>query len=489
MRPTDRKDIMKLNRYIAGVAVAALAALGAGLTAQSASAHTGDLSVTAVCNTATGQYDVTAKLTTANTGLAGTTAWRVGTGNFDGTPSNANGMQGAIPSTGAQTLTLTSFTLPGTTTGKGPWVYAHTTWSDGYAKGSDGQLLNNLAGDCKVPAPVVKEIPYPTLLANEVCGADNDTVYVDPAWVSQYGSLVNGPWIDTNYKTQNGKRVVDGSAQIKPELRGQYIWAGTGGKTPSDFTRWQMYPGTAPFVHEDVATACAPVEVGPKHNANGEAQCGVYSITLYNPQAEGEINGTASYVVYIDGKFNQAYAVESGKTVVVSGAFDEDSGNHQVIVRTGPAQGDEFVFSLDVTSDCIAPQPEADVVVGEWSKLVITCENVVGDELDITREVTTTEYVLSENGWVPGEAVVTTEEGTYTVTAEDIEALDCVITQPPTTVPAPVAAKPAVTKKAATTVDNLATTGGSADFGLLGGAAALLLIGGALVGARRISRR
>lgn len=117
----------------------------------------------------------------------------------------------------------------------------------------------------KAPSCVIApiEIPYPKLLANEVCGADNDTVYVDPAWLTQYGSLVAGPWIDTKYKTIDGKRVVDGSAQIKAEFRKTHIWAGTGSTTASDFRRWMMYPGTAPFSHADVATDCPVIEEPP----------------------------------------------------------------------------------------------------------------------------------------------------------------------------------------------------------------------------------
>lgn len=112
--------------------------------------------------------------------------------------------------------------------------------------------------DC---APALIEIPYPKLLANEVCGANNDPVFTDPEWVKQYGHLVAGPWIDTKYKKQNGKWVVDGSAQIKAEFRKTHIWAGTAGTDKSSYLRWQMYPGTAPFVHEDTATVCPPVEV------------------------------------------------------------------------------------------------------------------------------------------------------------------------------------------------------------------------------------
>ena len=191
-------------------------------------------------------------------------------------------------------------------------------------------------------------------------------------------------------------------------------------------------PDYVPASTENVEHPEVTCPTGPNHNANGQAECGAWSITLYNQQEAGYEAATASFVVYIDGEFDNAYAVAGGEEQTITGAFAEDSGNHQVIVRTGPAQGDEFVFSLDVTSDCIAPQPEDDVTYGEWSKPVITCDSEVGDEVEVTREVTTTPYVLSENGWVPGEAVVTTETDTYTVTEADIEALDCAVVTPPT---------------------------------------------------------
>lgn len=143
-----------MKKFIMGAAVAAFIVLGVLVTPAIANAHTGDMAVTAQCNTSTGEYDFTVKLTTANTQLAGQTKWRVGTASFQGTPTNANGMdRGPVSSQGAQTITLGGFSLPGTTTGKGNWVYAYTSWTDGYGKGSDGQLLSNLAGDCAKPAP------------------------------------------------------------------------------------------------------------------------------------------------------------------------------------------------------------------------------------------------------------------------------------------------------------------------------------------------
>ena len=148
-----------MNRLTTRVAslTAATALAGAGLaafTASPSSAHTGDLKVTAVCNTTTGNYDLTAKLTTSSvpSNVTGSSKWRVGTSTFQGTPTSDAGMdRGPVSSTGNTTVTLGSWTLPGTTTGLGPWVYAYTKWSNGTKRGSDGQLTQKLNGDCKKP--------------------------------------------------------------------------------------------------------------------------------------------------------------------------------------------------------------------------------------------------------------------------------------------------------------------------------------------------
>ena len=91
-------------------------------------------------------------------------------------------------------------------------------------------------------------------------------------------------------------------------------------------------------------------------------------------------------------------------------------------------------------------QPEPKVEVGEWSEPVVDCDTEVGDELVITREVTTTPYVFDEEAW---EWVLDTENA-ETVTEEDVivvedgmlEDLECPVPTPeptptPTTTPAP----------------------------------------------------
>ena len=132
-------------------ALAALA-LGIGLAAaavpMAASAHTGDLNATAVCQT-DGTYKVTYTLTISKTDLTGTTNWKVGTSTFEGTPTSDAGLSGAIASDGAGTITLGTTTVPGNST-SAPWAYAFTTWSDEFTKGSDGGNIE-LAGTCTPP--------------------------------------------------------------------------------------------------------------------------------------------------------------------------------------------------------------------------------------------------------------------------------------------------------------------------------------------------
>lgn len=180
-----------MNKTIATLTLAT-ALVAAPLVATPASAHTGDMNVTAVCNEVTGQYDFTAKLTISQTGLTGSTRWEVGTSAFEGTPTNANGMNSdPIVSTGATTLTLTTFSLPGATTGYGPWVYAFTQWSDNYMKGSDGQLRTKLAGDCVILIP---EKPEPRPFADETVDANCETVTTHAREGYYELTLVNNVW-------------------------------------------------------------------------------------------------------------------------------------------------------------------------------------------------------------------------------------------------------------------------------------------------------
>lgn len=79
--------------------------------------------------------------------------------------------------------------------------------------------------------------------------------------------------------------------------------------------------------------------------------------------------------------------------------------------------------------ECAGPQPENKVTHTEW----VTGEYVCGDTtVQITRSVTSTEYVLVEGAWVPeGESETTTQTETRDLTAEEIAELECPVVVPP----------------------------------------------------------
>ena len=139
-------------KALAAVA-AAMALVVAPLTVGAASAHTGDLDATVTCDTGTGLYTVTYNLQFKDvpTGRVGTTKWYIGGQTWDSTPSVNALDKGPIASSGNQTILLGSHTLPGTTTGNGPWVYAYTTWQDGQStiKRWSDTRIEGLTGDCK----------------------------------------------------------------------------------------------------------------------------------------------------------------------------------------------------------------------------------------------------------------------------------------------------------------------------------------------------
>jgi hypothetical protein len=184
---------MTIKRWAALASAGALVAAGAVIAlAVPASAHTGDLDVSATCNTTTGEYDLTATLTVSQTGEDGSTMWGVGTndGHFTGTPTSANGLdKGPVSSHGSQTVTLGAFSIPGTTKGLGPWVYAYTTWTpDNYTKGSDGQLTQALAGDCVIPTPQDATASV-SIQTQAGCGvAQHDTFAVENAQLISVGN-------------------------------------------------------------------------------------------------------------------------------------------------------------------------------------------------------------------------------------------------------------------------------------------------------------
>jgi hypothetical protein len=229
-------------------------------------------------------------------------------------------------------------------------------------------------------------------------------------------------------------------------------------------------------------TPCSVPVVGPHHGASIQATCGAATVTLTNAQAQYEANQQASYVVYVDGKFYDAYAVPGNETKTVNLTFSEDSGEHTVVVRTGPAQGDTKLAEQTVKSDCILPQPDATVVKSEWVDGKFAC----GDKtVEQSRTVTTTPYVLVEGKWVADTEHVTSVKETQKrdLTATEIASLNCpVAVVTPPTAPVTSATKP-VTQLP--TPDVLPFTGASTGWLILPSLAVILLGVGGVISARR----
>lgn len=97
---------------------------------------------------------------------------------------------------------------------------------------------------------------------------------------------------------------------------------------------------------------CPPAPGPANPAATIETQCGAASVTVTN---DGESILTASVVVYLDGDFFTALAVPAGQSVATPLTFAEDSGDHVLSVRTGPAFGDvELARAENINSDCIS---------------------------------------------------------------------------------------------------------------------------------------
>lgn len=545
-----------MNRKIlAGGTVVLLAVAGLFATAQAASAHTGDLNVTYSCDATTGEYVGTATLDISQTGLNGTTQWEVGNTNFTGTPnSNAGLGKGPVASTGAGTITLGSFRIPGTTTNKGPWVYAHTTWSDDFHKGSDGQSYNNLAGDCLPPKPGDKVTTSEWVDGTWGCG---DTTVQQTRTVTVVSSVLSeGTW-------------VDGTPVVTTETQARTL-------APEELKVAQSTDPRGPCFVPPTNT-CTEYSQGPVGtNLNGlwsnvdTRSAGHYEYVEDNlhiwtddnsSNAKVSLGTAASFPLkntgVLDLDWNGStpppginlfvnFGADGNGTLVYESVYDQDlwltNGSSAAVKANAPVNGggngsqwhgtiDQWLtkypdasvygiaFSLgsgvlgdgeinSITAGCktytfdyvepaVQPEPvtETDetVVYGEWSTPTITCDSEVGDEQTLTRTVTTTPssrttgeptYDQATNTWtqgpfgpwVEGEPVVTQETSTYVVTAEDIEALDCVISLP----------KPTPTPTAVVVAPKLAVTGGNGINPLIPTAGLLALLSGAIaLGIRR----
>jgi hypothetical protein len=240
-----------LKKFLAGLTAIALSLGMVALTAGPASAHQGSISASAVCNTQTGQYDVTYKLSWSSVpdGVHADLYTRTGTTSFEGGWSFGtwNDWTDRGDSTGASGFITWTESLPGTTNGNGPWVYAYTSWSNGYNGSTQHDTrIEGLDGDCGLPDDTSKKI--------EICHAtaSNSNPYTSPE--------VSVDSIITNDPNGHGTHVDD----IIPPF--DYIKQGVPGSYPGK--NWDAYGqwlyehncsndviGTEPVITQAVCTA------------------------------------------------------------------------------------------------------------------------------------------------------------------------------------------------------------------------------------------
>ncbi|MGC4175643.1 hypothetical protein [Demequina sp.] len=164
-----------LRKLLATMSVLLLSFGITSVVAGPAAAHAGNMTVSAVCNTDTGMYDVTYTLKWTNSpSNGGTGHYRLGENSFINNwayPGGKSWTDFSINSgSGSKSWTQS---LPGTTV-NGPWTYAYIEWSDGYnqQKVFDTRV-ENLKGDCKQPSTKVVPVA-PTIV--DLCGTANDSV-------------------------------------------------------------------------------------------------------------------------------------------------------------------------------------------------------------------------------------------------------------------------------------------------------------------------
>lgn len=108
--------------------------------------------------------------------------------------------------------------------------------------------------------------------------------------------------------------------------------------------------------HKDPDCTLPPLPANP--NATATGVCDAVNVVLTNPIVKDANQMTASFVVLVDGKFYDAYAVEVGNREAFS-----IEGDHKVEVRTGPAFGYELLASAESKTDCVVPPTEEPPVV------------------------------------------------------------------------------------------------------------------------------
>ncbi|MFF2496590.1 hypothetical protein [Agromyces sp. NPDC058064] len=177
------------------------------------------------------------------------------------------------------------------------------------------------------------------------------------------------------------------------------------------------FDGAADGVFTGTSPACALGAANP--SAVIETSCGVAAVDVANvARAADAINATVSVVVYVDGTAVDFFAPAEDATAAESYTFAEDSGEHTVVVRTGPAHGDLVLASATVSTDCVEnPGGPVDPAVGTLS---VSGDFVAGGAITVTGDgfEPNTEYDVELHSTPQALGTVTTDgEGDFALEA------------------------------------------------------------------------
>ncbi|ANJ28136.1 hypothetical protein [Agromyces aureus] len=185
-------------------------------------------------------------------------------------------------------------------------------------------------------------------------------------------------------------------------------------------TAYQGY-GAEPVasVVDSGSTECATGDFAAAATIDTDTTCGAAIVTLTNAELlASKINGTYSAIVSVDGKMKDIVAVfENAPLTLDAYTFAEDSGEHTVEVRTGPAHGDALLAKTTVDSDCLVDEEEPAPPVDP--SISITGSLTPGGKITVTGEdfAADTEYEIELHSTPQSIASVTTDsEGSFSGT-------------------------------------------------------------------------
>lgn len=194
--------------------LAALSALAVALgmvafASMSSSAHQGNIVATALCNTTTGNYDVTYTLSWSNVpnGVHAAMSSRTGATSFHSgwTYNTWSDWTSRGDSTGNQGSIQWTEQMPGDTVGNGPWVYAYTNWSNGYSGSrTHDTRMENLGGDCAIPTPLNASATASSVPAT--CDAPGSVTF----------ATENAEWENTTDVTDGSRRAIAHQGHLFP---------------------------------------------------------------------------------------------------------------------------------------------------------------------------------------------------------------------------------------------------------------------------------